>query len=110
MAPTRARPRKQATEQEVLATAHDLAVALHRVGALDALDMRAMDRLCLPPRPEYGSTEIRRIRAATPMSQPVFCPAAGGGQVRGCAMGTRRKATVRAGVAPVGGARSEEAG
>ncbi len=72
MATTRGRPRKQEVEREVLATAHDLAAALHRVGAMDALDMRAMDRLCLPPRPEYGSAEVRRIRAATRMSQPVF--------------------------------------
>ena len=37
-----------AVEDDVLATAHDLAAALHRVGALDAVDMRDMDRLCLP--------------------------------------------------------------
>lgn len=72
MATTRGKQRKQAAEQEVLATAHDLAAALHRVGAMSALDMRAMDRLCLPPWPEYGSAEVRRIRAATRMSQPVF--------------------------------------
>lgn len=72
MAATRGKPRKQATEQEVLATARDLAAALHRVGAMDAVDMRDIDRLCLPARPEYGSAEVRRIRAATHMSQPVF--------------------------------------
>lgn len=61
-----------AVEDDVLATAHGLAAALHRVGAVDAVDMRDMDRLCLPPRPEYGGSEIKRIRAATRMSQPVF--------------------------------------
>jgi putative transcriptional regulator len=62
----------RAVEDDVLATAHGLAAALHRVGALDAVNMRDMDRLCLPPRPDYGGPEIKRIRAATRMSQPVF--------------------------------------
>ena len=61
-----------AVEDDVLATAHGLAAALHRVGALDAATMRDMDRLGLTPRPEYGGPEIKRIRAATRMSQPVF--------------------------------------
>jgi putative transcriptional regulator len=62
----------RAVEGDVLATAHGLAAALHRVGAMDALSMRDMDRLCLPPRPDYDGVEVRRIRAATRMSQPVF--------------------------------------
>jgi putative transcriptional regulator len=62
----------RAVEDEVLATAHGLAVALHRVDALDELSMSEMDRLCLSPRPDYGGAEVRRIRAATRMSQPVF--------------------------------------
>jgi putative transcriptional regulator len=59
-------------ETDVLATAHGLAAALHRVGAMDEMSMREMDRLCLPPRPDYGGPDVRRIRAATRMSQPVF--------------------------------------
>ncbi len=76
MATAKANPVKRmgvrAVENDVLATAHGLAAALHRVGALDAVNMRDMDRLCLPPRPDYGGPEIKRIRAATRMSQPVF--------------------------------------
>lgn len=76
MAVGMAKPRKRMgvrmVEDEVLATAHGLAHALHRVGALDGISMRDMDRLCLPPRPDYGAPEVRRIRAATRMSQPVF--------------------------------------
>ena len=76
MAMNRAKSTKRmglrAVEDDVLATAHGLAAALHRVGAMDELSMRDMDRLCLPPRPDYGSSEVRRIRAATRMSQPVF--------------------------------------
>jgi putative transcriptional regulator len=59
-------------EDDVLAAAHGLASALHRVGAMDDLTMRDMDRLCLPPRPDYGAPDVRRIRAATRLSQPVF--------------------------------------
>jgi putative transcriptional regulator len=59
-------------EDDVLATALGLAEALHRVGAMDDLSMRDMDRLCLPRRPDYGAPEVRRIRAATRMSQPLF--------------------------------------
>ncbi len=61
-----------AVEDEVLATAHGLAVALNRVGALDERGMRQMDRLCPEPRPDYGELDVKRIRAATRMSQPVF--------------------------------------
>lgn len=76
MATNRAKSAKRmglrAVEDDVLATAHGLAAALHRVGAMDELSMRDMDQLCLPPRPDYGGSEVRRIRAATRMSQPVF--------------------------------------
>lgn len=66
------RPTPRTTEDEVLATAHALGAALHRVGAVDAATLRDLDALCLPPRPDYGSAEVRRIRAAVRMSQPVF--------------------------------------
>ena len=71
--PKRAPARQRATtEDEVLVTAYALGAALHRVGAMDAATMRDLDALCLPPRPEYGGAEVRRIRAAARMSQPVF--------------------------------------
>jgi len=63
---------KQDVEAEVLATAFELATALRRVGRLDTLSMRDIDRLCLAPRPDYDGAAVRRIRAATRMSQPVF--------------------------------------
>jgi len=72
MASARPKPRKQTMEDDVLATAHGLAAALHRVGAMDELSMRDMDQLCLPPRPDYTGPDVRRIRAAARMSQPVF--------------------------------------
>jgi putative transcriptional regulator len=72
MAAAKRTTRRATTEDEVLATAHALGAALHRVGAVDAATMRDLDALCLPPRPEYGSAEVRRIRTAARMSQPVF--------------------------------------
>jgi putative transcriptional regulator len=62
----------QATEDEILATARDLATAMHEIGAIDDLTLRNLESLCLPPRPDYGGAAVRRIRAATRMSQPVF--------------------------------------
>jgi putative transcriptional regulator len=64
--------RRRDVEDDVLATAHGRAAALHGAGAIDALSLREMDRLCLPPRPDYDGPQVRRIRAATRMSQPVF--------------------------------------
>jgi putative transcriptional regulator len=72
MTNSRGKATKPAVEEDVLATARDFAVALHRVGAMDAIDMREIDRLCMPPRPDYQAPDVKRIRAATRMSQPVF--------------------------------------
>ena len=69
---TALRKRRATIEDEVLSAARSFAQALHRVGAMDDLTLRDMDRLCLPPRPDYDGAGVRRIRAATRMSQPVF--------------------------------------
>jgi putative transcriptional regulator len=34
--------------------------------------MRQMEFLCLPPKRQFTADDIRRIRAASRMSQPVF--------------------------------------
>ena len=70
---------KDATSR-ILKTAHRAAKALHRVGALDDITMREMDELCLAPAPSYSPTDIRRIRASTGMSQPVFARLLGVGK------------------------------
>jgi putative transcriptional regulator len=72
MALRKAKSVRRTTEDDVLATAHDLAVALHRVGAMTEGDLREMDTLCLTPRREYDSAAVKRIRAATHMRQPLF--------------------------------------
>ena len=51
-APAARRRPWRSVEDEVLATAHALGVALHRVGALDAAALRGLDALCLPSRPD----------------------------------------------------------
>src|ERR1700722_1125428 len=76
MATNRAKPTRRMTaravEDEVRGTAHVLATALHRAGAIDTVGMRGVDRFFSPPRTDDRGHEERRIRAATRMSQPVF--------------------------------------
>jgi putative transcriptional regulator len=57
---------------EILKAAHELASDLHGVGAMDAITMRMMDELCLPPKRDFSATDIKRLRSQTHMSQPVF--------------------------------------
>ncbi|HYD98875.1 MAG TPA: DNA-binding transcriptional regulator [Alphaproteobacteria bacterium] len=57
---------------DILDIAHDLAKDLHAVGAMDMVTMRKMDVLCLPPRRSFNGEDVRRIRAETKLSQPVF--------------------------------------
>ena len=57
---------------EALDTAHDLAKALHAVGAMDAITLRAVELLCLPKAPAFSATEVKGIRSQTRMSQSVF--------------------------------------
>lgn len=76
------RPRMttRAVEADILATAHALAGALHREGALDSMTMREMDALCLPPPRAYGKADVQRIRRQARMSQPVFARLLGVGK------------------------------
>jgi hypothetical protein len=55
----RPKPAKRAVANEVLATAYGLARALHRVGAMDDLRMRDLDRLCRPLRHDYPGLKGR---------------------------------------------------
>lgn len=56
----------------VLDAAHAFARDLHDVGAIDDLTMRQIDLICLPPTREITPDDVKRIRAAARMSQPVF--------------------------------------
>jgi len=68
------------SNDRIRASAHEVARALHEIGAMDDVTMREMDKLCLPPVPTYSPTQIRRIRSSTGMSQPVFARLMGVGK------------------------------
>jgi putative transcriptional regulator len=57
---------------KILEAARELAQDLHEVGAMNDLTMRKIDLLCLPPKRSFTAEDIRRIRASSRMSQPVF--------------------------------------
>ena len=51
---------------------HSSAVALHKVGAIGKATMRDFDVRHLAEVPEFKPADIRRIRIANRVSQPVF--------------------------------------
>jgi putative transcriptional regulator len=51
---------------------HSSAAALHRTGVIDKATMRDFDESCLAPTPEFAPREIRKLREANKVSQPVF--------------------------------------
>ena len=51
---------------------HSAASALLRVGAIDKATMRSFDDACLSPFPEFAARDIRCLREASKVSQPVF--------------------------------------
>lgn len=57
---------------DILDMAHDMAKDLHEVGAMDDITMRVIDRICVPEKPSFTVVRIKKIRAKTRMSQPVF--------------------------------------
>lgn len=56
----------------ILKASHELSQDLHAVGAMDPITMRMMDELCLPPKRTFTAADVKRVRAKTHMSQPVF--------------------------------------
>ena len=53
------------TEDDILATAHAFAAALHRVGAMDDAGLMTMDKLRLPAKPDSPMVQVRRDLAGT---------------------------------------------
>ena len=51
---------------------HGSARALHRIGAINKATMRNFDEACLSALPEFGPRDIKRLREANKVSQPVF--------------------------------------
>lgn len=63
---------KRAYKSDAFEAIHASAQALHRVGAIDKATMRDFDATCLSVPPDYAPKDIRRLREANNVSQPVF--------------------------------------
>ena len=57
---------------DAFAAIHETMEALHGVGAIDRQTMREFDETCLAPAPALSPDEIKAIREAEHVSQPVF--------------------------------------
>jgi putative transcriptional regulator len=63
---------KQAYKSDAFEAAHMSAQALYRTGVIDKATMRDFDEACLSVTPEFAPKDIRRLREANKVSQPVF--------------------------------------
>ncbi len=63
---------KQTYKSDAFEAIHGSARALHRVGAIDKATMREFEETCLSPVPVFAPRDIRRLREANKVSQPVF--------------------------------------
>jgi len=63
---------KKQARSEILASVHETAVGLHKVGLVDKATMREFDALCLTPVLPLTPEEIRALREREQVSQPVF--------------------------------------
>ena len=57
---------------EALAAVHEMMEGLHQSGAVDKQTLREFDAACLTPAMPLEPDEIRAIREAQQVSQPVF--------------------------------------
>lgn len=56
----------------ILENVQKSAARLHEAGFVDEVTMREFDALCLPPLRAFTPDDIKRIRAASKVSQAVF--------------------------------------
>jgi putative transcriptional regulator len=59
----------------VLATVHEAAADLHRLGLIGKRKMQQYELLCLDPVPEYDARKICALRARSHLSQDVLAAA-----------------------------------
>lgn len=59
-------------KSEALAVVHEMVEGLHEAGALDKRTLREFDEACLVPTTPLQPEEIKAIREAEHVSQPVF--------------------------------------
>jgi putative transcriptional regulator len=64
--------KKTRADSGILASVHETAAGLHRVGVIDKATMREFDALCLTPVQPLSPDEIRSLREREQVSQPVF--------------------------------------
>ena len=57
---------------DALEAIHSSASALFKVGAIDKATMRDFDETCLAATPAISPADIKRLREANKVSQPVF--------------------------------------
>jgi putative transcriptional regulator len=57
---------------EAMAAVHEMMEGLHDAGSIDKRIMREFDEACLAPAPVLSPDEIKAIREAEHVSQPVF--------------------------------------
>ncbi len=57
---------------EIMDMAIDLAAGLHAVGAMDKATLRDIEALAVPEVKRFTADDIRAIREANRLSQPVF--------------------------------------
>ena len=57
---------------EARAAIHEMMEGLHQAGSIDKRTMREFDEACLAPAASLSPGEIRAIREAERVSQPVF--------------------------------------
>ena len=63
---------KRRAEAGILASVHETAAGLHKIGVIDKATMREFDALCLAPVQPLSPDEIRALREREHVSQPVF--------------------------------------
>jgi putative transcriptional regulator len=59
-------------KSEALAAVHEMMEGLHEAGGIDKQTMRQFDEACLAPAAPLQPDEIKAIREAQHVSQPVF--------------------------------------
>jgi putative transcriptional regulator len=59
-------------KSEIMHSVHEMMEGLHERGSIDKTTMREFDVMCLEPNPVFKAKDIRALREAECVSQPVF--------------------------------------
>jgi putative transcriptional regulator len=65
-------PTKRKFKSGAFEAIHSAAAGMHRAGTIDKATMRDFDETCLAVTPPIAPAEIKRLREANEVSQPVF--------------------------------------